>query len=141
MKQLFENIFVASQITAHDFPAIAQAGIKTIINNRPDNEEPGQLSSNEAQALAQQYDINYHYLPMVNGQPLAETLVSDFKAITDSTDEPILTHCRSGMRSSFLWALGQIPTGQITVDQAIDAAQNAGIPLANARTVLESVKP
>ena len=141
MKQLFNQIYVAGQITANDFPAIADAGIKVIINNRPDNEEPGQFSSIDAKALAEQHGIEYHYLPMTNGQPLPENLVSDFKNIIESTDKPILTHCRSGMRSSFLWALGQIPEGNISVDQAIDAAQNAGIALGNARAVLESVKP
>jgi len=141
MKKLFDQIYVAGQITANDFPAIVEAGIKTIINNRPDNEEPGQFSSDDAQALAKQHDIDYHYLPMANGQPLPDTLVSDFKAVIEGTDEPILTHCRSGMRSSFIWALGQIPDGNISVDQAIDSAQNAGIPLGNARAALESVKP
>jgi len=141
MKQLFDQIYVAGQITENDFPAIAEAGIKVIINNRPDNEEPGQYSSAQAQALAEQHGIEYHYLPMANGQPMPETLVSDFKAIIDKANGPVLTHCRSGMRSSFIWALGQIPEGNISVDQAIDSAQNAGIPLANARAVLESVKP
>ena len=91
--------------------------------------------------MAQENGITYHYLPMANGQPLPENLVSDFKAIVDDNDAPILTHCRSGMRSSFLWALGQIPAGSISADQAIEAAHNAGIPLGNARAVLESVEP
>ena len=141
MKHLFDNIYVAGQITLNDFPALVEAGIKVIINNRPDNEEMGQFSAAEAQAAADQHGIEYHYLPMANGQPLPENLIRDFKAIIDGTSDPILTHCRSGMRSSFIWALGQIPTGAITVDQAIDSAQSAGIPLANARGVLESVKP
>ena len=72
---------------------------------------------------------------MANGQPLPENLVNDFKAIVNSTNDPILTHCRSGMRSSFLWALGQIEDGKVGVDQAIDCAQSVGIPLANARAV------
>lgn len=141
MKQLFNNIYVAGQITANDFQSYADAGIKVIINNRPDNEEPGQFSSSEAKTLAEQHGIEYHYLPMANGQPMPPTLVADFKAVVDGTDQAILTHCRSGMRSSFLWALGQIPEGKVSVDQAIDAAQAAGIPLGNARAVLESVKP
>jgi len=141
MKHLFDNIYVAGQITESDFASFVDAGIKVIINNRPDNEEPGQFSSSQAKALAEQHDIAYHYLPMANGQPMPETLVSDFKRIIESTTEPVLTHCRSGMRSSFIWALGQIPDGKINVDQAIESAQNAGIPLANARSVLESVKP
>jgi len=141
MKNLFNNIFVAGQINPSDFPTMVEAGIKVIINNRPDNEEPGQFLSTDAEQLAKEHGIAYHYLPMANGQPLPENLVSDFKAIVNGTDEPILTHCRSGMRSSFIWALGQVEDGKITVDQAVDCAQNAGIPLANARAVLESVKP
>jgi len=141
MKKLFENIFVAGQINPSDFPAMVAAGVKIIINNRPDNEEPGQFSSTDAEQLAQEHGISYHYLPMANGQPLPDNLVSEFKAIVNSTSEPILTHCRSGMRSSFLWALGQIEDGNVSVDQAVDCAQSAGIPLANARAVLESVQP
>lgn len=141
MKQLYNNIYVAGQINALDFEALKSAGVKTIINNRPDGEEPGQLSSVDAAKLAEQNGIAYHYLPMVNGQPLPATLVEEFKAIIESSDEGILAHCRSGMRSSFIWALGQIPDGIISVDEAIEKAQTAGIPLGNARSVLESVKP
>ena len=141
MKKLYKHIFVAGQITASDFPILVENGIKVIINNRPDQEEPGQLPSTEAEILAKEHGIEYHYLPMANGQPLPDNLVTDFKQIVNNTDNAILTHCRSGMRSSFLWALGQIEDGSISVDEAISAAQNAGIPLANARAVLESVKP
>lgn len=140
MKHLHKNLYVGGQISEQDFEEFKKVGIKTIINNRPDNEEPGQLTSEHANALALKHGINYHYLPMANGQPLPETLVSDFKTALESSDGGVLAHCRSGMRSSFLWALGQIPTGEITVDSAIEKAQNAGIPLANARSVLESVQ-
>lgn len=141
MKHLHNKIYVAGQISTDDFPALQAAGIKTIINNRPDNEEPGQISAAQASELAQENGIAYHYLPMANGQPMGETLIADFKAVVDNTDEPILAHCRSGMRSSFIWALGQIAADNVSVDEAIDAAQGAGIPLANQRAILESVKP
>ncbi len=140
MKLLHNHLYVAGQITAHDFKSLKTAGIETIINNRPDNEEAGQLSASEAAKLAAENGIAYHYLPMVNGQPLPPTLVEDFKRIVESTDGAILAHCRSGMRSSFIWALGQIPDGTISVDEAIAKAQAAGIPLGNARAVLESVQ-
>ena len=141
MKHLHQNLYVGGQINAQDFAAIKDAGITTIINNRPDNEEPGQLSSEEAKQLAESHGIAYHYLPMANGQPLPATLVDDFKLALESADNGVLAHCRSGMRSSFLWALGQIPTGSVTVDEAINKATQAGIPLANARAVLESAQP
>lgn len=140
MKQLHKQIYVAGQINALDFESLTSAGIKTIINNRPDNEEPGQFNSVEAAKLAEQNGITYHYLPMVNGQPMPPTLVADFKTIVESNSEGVLIHCRSGMRSAFIWALGQIPAGNIGVDEAIEKAQAAGIPLGNARAVLESVQ-
>jgi len=140
MKQLHNHLYVAGQINALDFEALKSAGIKTIINNRPDDEEPGQLNSTQAAQLAQDNGIAYHYLPMANGQAMPSTLVDDFKAIIESSEEGILAHCRSGMRSSFIWALGQIPEGKISVDQAIEKAHAAGIPLGNARAALESVQ-
>lgn len=141
MKKLHENLFVSGQLQAQDFPDLAKQGITTIINNRPDNEESGQLRQQEASKLAQQNGIAYHYLPMANGQPLPEDLVTSFAAVLKASEGPVLAHCRSGMRSSFIWALGVIPEGTVTVDEAIEAASNAGIPLNNARAVLESVAP
>ena len=138
MKHLHNKLYVAGQLQPEDFATLAQAGIKIIINNRPDHEEPGQIDHQAAQALAQELGMKYHYLPMANGQPMPETLVADFKEIIDNNDENILAHCRSGMRSSFIWALGQIAEGTITPDQAIEAAAGAGISLNTVRPVLEN---
>ena len=141
MKKLHNNLLVAGQINASDFNTLKQAGISTIINNRPDGEESGQLSAAEAEKLAAEHGINYHYLPMANGQPLPADLVDNFKQALDQSDGNVLAHCRSGMRSSFIWALGAIADGEVTVDEAIQAAQAAGIPLQNARAALENVQP
>lgn len=140
MKKISSKFYLTGQINPGDLAGYQAAGIKTIINNRPDDEEPGQVSSQTMADAARELGMDYHYLPMANGQPLPETLVDDFKAVMDNTDEPVLAHCRSGMRSSFIWALGQIPTGSISVDDAIEKVQAVGIPLGNARAVLESVK-
>ncbi len=139
MKKLHENLYVAGQLQTQDFAELAKQGIKVIINNRPDNEEQGQLAHTDAAALAEQHGMAYHYLPMANGQPMPDGLVDSFHAAMNSADGPILAHCRSGMRSSFLWALGAIPKGTVTVDEAIEAANSAGIPLQNARGVLETL--
>ncbi len=141
MKHLYDNIFVAGQLKETDFEKIKSAGVTTVINNRPDNEEAGQLSADDAAEIAHQLGIDYHYLPMANGQAMPENLVSDFKSIVEQSNGKVLAHCRSGMRSSFIWALGQIADGTVSVDQAINAAVAAGIPLNNARAVLESVVP
>jgi len=139
MKKLYNNILVTGQITPSDIEGLKLHGVTTIINNRPDSEEPGQLTAEQAASLAKEAGIDYHYLPMVNGQPLPDDLVSKFKAVVSSSEGLVLAHCRSGMRSSFIWALGAIADGEVSPNQAIEAAQQAGIPLQNARAVLESV--
>lgn len=139
MKHLRDNLYVAGQLQPDDLQNLADSGIKTIINNRPDGEESGQMDHSQAQQLATTHGIAYHYLPMANGQPLPPNLVAEFKAVLEATAEPVLAHCRSGMRSTLLWAIGQILAGNVTPDQAIEAGQSAGIPLANARTMLENL--
>jgi len=141
MKKLFDNIYVAGQISASDFESLAQAGIKTIINNRPDGEEAGQLDYATARDLAAKHNMNYHYLPMANGQPLPAGLIEEFKTAVEASQGAILAHCRSGFRSSFLWSMGQIMAGNLSPDQAISAAVQAGIPLEQARSTLEAAAP
>ena len=70
MKHLHDKLFIAGQLKISDFEELKNAGIKIIINNRPDNEEPGQMSSDDAAKLAIEHDMEYHYLPMANGQPM-----------------------------------------------------------------------
>ncbi len=141
MKKLFENLFVTGQLQANDFANLAEQGFKTIINNRPDDEEAGQLPQQKAAKLAADLGMAYHYLPMANGQPLPANLVDEFRSAHQAAEGPVLAHCRSGMRSSFIWALGAIAAEEVGVDEAIQAGIDAGIPLNNARTVLESVAP
>lgn len=139
MKQLNDHLYVAGQLSTLDIEQAAAAGIKTIINNRPDDEEPGQLNFQEASNLASSLGLDYHYLPMANGQPMPATLVDDFYKILEDSDRPVLAHCRSGMRSSVIWAMGQIKNGNTDADRAIAAATAVNIPLGNARALLESI--
>ncbi len=138
MKKLHNNLFVAGQIQTTDFQAIKQSGVTDIINNRPDGEESGQLPSHVAAEIAKEHGINYHYLPMANGQPMPEDLVDNFKAVINHSQGAVLAHCRSGMRSSIIWALGAIADNNVTVDEAVDAGLSAGIPMQNVRAILET---
>lgn len=49
-----DRLVVAPQITREDFAELNSRGIRTIVNNRPDGEEPGQLAAAEAAPASQQ---------------------------------------------------------------------------------------
>ena len=49
-----------------DLAEFKKAGYATIINNRPDNEEPGQLDHVTAEAEAKKQGLDYRYQPIVS---------------------------------------------------------------------------
>src|SRR5260221_5359356 len=73
--KLTDRVTVAPQIAAADFAALAAAGVRTVINNRPDGEELGQLSSAEAARLAAAAGLAYRHIP-VTAATLSDQAVS-----------------------------------------------------------------
>jgi uncharacterized protein (TIGR01244 family) len=102
-----EFLSVAGQISKDDIAAIAKAGFAGIINNRPDNEEPGQLDHHEAEAEAQKRGLDYRYLPVLTGN-ITRKEIAEFDRLLLRSPKPVLAHCRSGTRCYLLWAAGRV---------------------------------
>lgn len=78
-----------------------------IVNNRPDGEEPDQPLSAEIEAAARSAGLAYRHVPVAAGFPPAAV-----EAMRAALDEgPILAFCRSGTRSTCLWALARAASG------------------------------
>jgi uncharacterized protein (TIGR01244 family) len=124
MIQLEPGIFVSGQIAPDDVAAAANAGIRTIINNRPDGEEPGQPADAEIEAAAKAAGLGYRHIPVSGG--FSEAQVA---AMADALDEgPALAFCRSGTRSTCLWALARARQGR-PAESILEAAAAAGYDL------------
>jgi sulfide:quinone oxidoreductase len=98
-----DTLSVAGQITREDIAAFAQEGFGTIINNRPDGEEPGQFGHEDAAAEAAKHGIAYHYIPVLTNTISRKDVIAYQKAVLRGNDK-VLAHCRSGTRSYLLWA-------------------------------------
>ena len=136
MKKLNEHIYVTGQIKSGDFPALIEAGIKTIINNRPDGEEMGQPLTADLAAEAKTHGINYFEIPIAGG--FSPEQVQSFADVLLNQDTPMLAFCRTGTRSSLLWALSQAADGDI--DAILETTGNAGYDFRGYRSMLESMK-
>ena len=101
--QVTDFLSVAGQISKEDIAALAKGGVATIINNRPDNEEPGQLTAADAEAEAKKQGIDYRYLPITTGN-ITRAQVAEFEKLVLRSPKPILAHCRSGTRCYLMWA-------------------------------------
>ena len=103
---LSETVAVAGQISPADLPAIARAGFKSVICNRPDGEDPGQPPHHELALAASQAGLTLAYLPVVSGRVSPQDGQA-FASLLAQLPAPTLAYCRSGMRSATLWALSQ----------------------------------
>lgn len=133
-RQVAADFFVAPQLVAEDFAAARAAGIRTVINNRPDGEAPDQLSDAEASALAAAQGLDYVFVPVVSGR-MGPVDVAAFRAAIDGHAGPYLAYCRSGTRSCHIWAFAT--AGDRPVDATLTAAAGAGYDLSSTRPVLE----
>lgn len=103
IKPLSNTLSVSGQIRPRDMAEIAKLGFKTVINNRPDREVPFQPRHKTLAARAEQAGLQYYYLPVISGE-MTQKNVDDFAEVLKRADGPVFAFCRTGTRSSNLWA-------------------------------------
>jgi len=110
LAELAPGLSAAGKLDRTDIEALAASGVRTIINNRPDDEDPGQLPAADAHNLAAAHGIAYHHIPFT-AATLTRADVDAFAAALRSAPQPIVVHCRSGTRSTLIWALTRLREG------------------------------
>ena len=136
---LAPGLFVSPQISRQDILAAAAAGVQTIICNRPDGEEPGQPSFEQIRHWAAEAGIRHViHQPMLMPQIDAAAAAQFAQHLADHP-APALAYCRSGTRSSFLWAMGQAAQG-VDPRQLVQTAAAAGIDLTAALPRLQEAQ-
>jgi uncharacterized protein (TIGR01244 family) len=126
---LGSGLSVTGRLDRTDIDALARAGVRTIINNRPDGEDPGQLPAAEARRIAEAHGLAYHHIP-ITAATLSRADVDAFAATLRDAPAPIVAHCRSGTRSALLWALARMRGGADPFALVAEAARH-GIDIAS----------
>jgi uncharacterized protein (TIGR01244 family) len=133
---LAPGLSVTGRLDRPDIEALANAGVRTIVNNRPDGEDQGQLPAAEARRLAEAFGITYHHIP-ITAATLSRADVDAFAATLRDAPAPVVAHCRSGTRSALLWALSRMREGAEPLALVAEAARHgidiAGLPAVAAR--------
>ena len=131
---LHGKVHVAGQLQEADFAALAEAGIRTVVCNRPDGEAEGQLSSAEAQKWAQGAGLEFRYQPVAGYEVSDEAVVEMFSMLEASLQGPILFYCRTGTRCTLLWA--QSAVAELGSEAVTRIAATAGYDLEPIRDIL-----
>jgi uncharacterized protein (TIGR01244 family) len=114
---------------------IAAAGYMAVVNNRPDGEALfGQPRTADLKRAAEAVGLVFLDLPFSGPRASADQV----RALADLLAErpgKVVAFCKSGMRSSLLWAAAAIARGR-TADDVMAAAQRAGQNLEPAREIV-----
>jgi sulfide:quinone oxidoreductase len=128
LAELAPGLSAAGNLGRADIEALADQGVCTIVNNRPDDEDPGQLPAAEARRIAEARGLAYHHIP-VTAATLTRGDVDALEAVLRDAAQPVVLHCRSGTRSTLLWSLVQMREGAEPSVLVANAARN-GIDIA-----------
>jgi sulfide:quinone oxidoreductase len=133
-RKLTEGLSVSPQMPPEAMTDVAGAGFKSVIVNRPDGEEPGQPSTDEMEAAARDAGLEFRRLPVTMPSLSVEDAAA-FGAALEELPGPVLAYCRSGTRSTALWALSQ--AGKRPTDEILSTAAGAGYDLSMLRPRLD----
>lgn len=126
-RRVTDDFTTSPQISVEDVAEAARLGFKTIVNNRPDGEDPAQPAAAEIEAAARAAGLAYVHIP-VRGGPTPDQ-VAQMRDFIAASPQPVLAFCRSGTRSIVTWSLGEAAAGARPRDELIALGRQAGYDL------------
>lgn len=134
-RRLTDGFWASQQITLDDVQEAAAHGFRLIVNNRPEGESDDQTPAAEIEAEARRLDMDYVAIPVTHAG-FSRGQVDALALALSRTEGPTLAYCRSGTRSSLLWALAQASLGA-DLDAVAQAAAGAGYDVTPVRAVMD----
>jgi uncharacterized protein (TIGR01244 family) len=128
LKRINDHVSVSGQITPEDVAALKEAGFVAIVNNRPDGESPDQPPGAEIEAAAKAAGLDYYAIPL-GREGVSPEMVEQTKAALEGSNGPVFCFCRSGTRSTTLWALSQ--AGEMDASEIVSQAAGAGYDMSH----------
>jgi uncharacterized protein (TIGR01244 family) len=126
---------VAPQIAVPDVATIAEAGFKSVICNRPDQENPEthQIAAIKAEVIAAGLEFAEN---VFDPSTFGPDKIQRQSELLQKLPSPVLAYCASGTRCSIVWAFAH--ASSMDIDSILTAATSAGYQLSHLRPQLES---
>ncbi|MBN2905537.1 MAG: TIGR01244 family phosphatase [Rhodobacteraceae bacterium] len=134
IKPIAPSFAASPQIGPEDVARAAAAGYKTIVCNRPDGEADDQPRAAEIAEAARLAGVEFRFLPIRPGKMTPE-VVANFDEVLKTCKAPILAYCRTGNRSSSVWALARAK--MLSPEAILTATGKAGYDLAGLRPLMD----
>ncbi|CAN7648302.1 bifunctional sulfur transferase/dioxygenase Blh [Pararhizobium sp. LjRoot235] len=131
-----EKLSVSPQPSVEDVRSLRDQGFMTLINNRPDNEDPSQPGTQAESQEAKHCDLSYAFIP-VTADTITEADVRAFQRAVDESEGPVLAHCQTGKRSLNLYLIGEVIDGRMSADEVVEFGRSRGFDTSSAAAWLE----
>jgi uncharacterized protein (TIGR01244 family) len=134
-RQISDSVYASPQIGVDEIAEAQGLGITMIINNRPEGESDDQTPGAQIAEAAQAAGMEYVEIPVTHAG-FAQNQVDAMAEALDRSAGPVLAYCRSGTRSTLLWALARAKAGD-NPEQLAGQAAGAGYDLSPVRQIMD----
>jgi len=134
-RKLTDTVYASPQITLDDVAAARDLGVTLIVNNRPEGESDDQTAGTEIEGAARAAGIDYVAIPVTHAG-FSQSQVDAMSAALERASGPVLAYCRSGTRSTLLWALARAKHGD-NPDALAEQAASAGYDVTPVRPLMD----
>lgn len=129
--KIADKLSVAGQPQVADFSDFLHKGFATVLNVRPDGEEPGQPGTGAERQAAENAGVAYGFIP-VSGATITKADIRAFQSAVADAQGPVFAHCKSGTRALALHVLGEVLDGRMTADDVLPFGKGFGFDLSMA---------
>lgn len=136
LRPLTAQYAVAAQLTPEDLADLAEAGVKTIICNRPDAENPPELQAAAIQEAVEAAGMAFVFNPVI-GTGMSGASIEEQADAIDGSEGNVVAYCASGMRSALMWSFAM--AGRMPTDEILQTVRGAGFSLDHLHGQLEGI--
>ncbi len=122
-KQPRPQLITGGQPEANAWKQLAEAGVRTVINLRPDSELPDRNEANEVKDA----NLIYVKLPIDGPASLNKVQVAALWQVLNEAGGTVLVHCGTGNRCGAMLALAEAWFCKQDTDDAIAFGKQAGL--------------
>lgn len=134
-RKLTDGVLASPQIDLADLAEAKALGVALVINNRPEGESDDQTPGDTIAAAAREAGMDYVAIPVTHAG-FSEWQVKAMAEALAGAKGPVLAYCRSGTRSTLLWALAEASGGADPEALAAQAAA-AGYDISPVRALVD----
>ena len=122
-KQPRPQLITGGQPEANAWKPLAEAGVRTVVNLRPDSEMPDRNEANEVKDA----NLIYVNLPVDGPASLNKVQVAALWQVLNEAHGSVLVHCGTGNRCGAVLALTEAWFRQHDIEDAIAFGKQAGL--------------